>query len=123
MILTGRKIIAAAAIVAAAVFIIWLYGAFDPAVAGWFPRCLFKAATGLDCPGCGSQRALHALINGDPAAAWHANAGLVIALPLMAFVIAGRHVRRLRPVVDSQAFILTIFAATVAWWVGRNIFL
>lgn len=123
MIVSARNIIAAAAIVAAAVLIVWVYGAFDPAVAGWFPRCLFNAATGLDCPGCGSQRALHALVRGDIAAAWRANAAFVIAVPLIAFVIVGKRIPRLRPLVNSQAFILTIFAATLAWWVGRNIFL
>lgn len=36
---------------------------FDPATQGMFWRCPFNAITGLDCPGCGGQRALHALLH------------------------------------------------------------
>ena len=30
----------------------------------WGITCLFRAATGYSCPGCGAQRALHALLHG-----------------------------------------------------------
>ena len=47
--------------------------AFDPAVTWWFPSCPFRALTGWLCPFCGSLRALHALLQGDPRAAWALN--------------------------------------------------
>ena len=47
----------------------------------YFPKCLFHLLTGLECPGCGSQRALHSLLNGHIAAAFPYNALLVILLP------------------------------------------
>ncbi len=121
MTLTRRHIIAAVAIVAAAAVIVWIYGAFDPAASRWFPRCLFKAATGLDCPGCGSQRAIHALLCGDIGAAWHANAALILSLPLLIFIIIGRRSPSLRRIIDSPAFILAIFVALIAWWIARNL--
>ena len=31
----------------------------------WFmPKCPFKLITGLNCPGCGIQRAIHAMLHG-----------------------------------------------------------
>lgn len=109
----------------AAAVAIWIYGAFDPGVARWFPRCVIKELTGLDCPGCGSQRAIHALLTGHPGEAWRFNAALVISLPLMAFIIGARHMEgrwpRLARFVGSRGFILSIFALLVAWTVGRNV--
>lgn len=40
-----------------------LYFRLDPAQYP-FPRCPVHWLTGLHCPGCGTQRALHALLNG-----------------------------------------------------------
>jgi hypothetical protein len=57
----------------------------DPNAAGsLLPPCPLHALTGLYCPGCGSTRALHALLHGDLAGAWAMNPLLVVALPLLA---------------------------------------
>lgn len=36
----------------------------DPSRSGWLPECLFHKTTGFLCYGCGSTRALHALLHG-----------------------------------------------------------
>jgi uncharacterized protein DUF2752 len=46
-----------------------LVAVFDPATTWWFPSCPFFALTGWLCPLCGSLRAVHALLQGSPAAA------------------------------------------------------
>jgi len=46
------------------------------------PPCLFTAIFGVQCPGCGSLRALHALAQGDLTAALAFNAPFVYVLPL-----------------------------------------
>lgn len=38
---------------------------FPPETSGFYPQCLFKAATGWLCPGCGGTRALHSLATGE----------------------------------------------------------
>ena len=87
--------------------------------------CLFKAATGLDCPGCGTQRAFHALLHGDLAGAWGFNAAFVLSLPLIALLVALRLKPGISPlmvrITGSRPFILTVFFLFVAWTIMRNI--
>ena len=58
--------------------------AFDPAATWWFPSCPIHALTGWLCPFCGSLRAVHALLHGEPLVAAELNplttVGLVAAL-------------------------------------------
>ncbi|PNC23007.1 hypothetical protein CXU19_07875 [Akkermansia muciniphila] len=50
------------ALLAAACAVLLL--ADDPSRSGWLPECLFYKTTGYLCYGCGSTRALHALLHG-----------------------------------------------------------
>ena len=67
------------AVVAAFAFFFFV----DPSSSPVAPPCLFHALFGVTCPGCGSLRALHALLHGDVGRAWDLNrllvTGLVIA--------------------------------------------
>ena len=38
---------------------------FNPSTHGFYPVCMFHALTGLNCPGCGTTRALYALLHGN----------------------------------------------------------
>lgn len=58
---------------------------FDPSRSGFYPVCYFHRLTGWLCPGCGSLRALHQLLHGHLAAAFHLNPLLVLSLPLVAW--------------------------------------
>ena len=53
------------------------------------PVCLFRAMSGLPCPGCGLTRALSSLIQGDPAAAFSYHPFAFILLPL--FLVLAAH--------------------------------
>jgi len=68
--------------VACAVAMLFL---FDPANARVFPPCPFHAATGLHCPGCGSLRGLHRLLQGDVVGAIDSNVLMVMSLPFAAW--------------------------------------
>ena len=60
-----------------------LYFALDPARYP-FPRCPLLLLTGRYCPGCGSQRALHALLHGQLARAAGLNLLAVLCVPVLA---------------------------------------
>jgi hypothetical protein len=63
-----------------------VYFVFDPTRVSIFPPCLFHQLTGLDCPGCGAQRALHQLLHGHLIEAIRLNAMFVFSLPLFAWL-------------------------------------
>jgi hypothetical protein len=58
---------------------------FDPAQHSFYPICYLRAFTGLNCPGCGSMRAIHQLLHGHIAAAARLNLLLVLSLPFSAW--------------------------------------
>jgi hypothetical protein len=104
----------------------FIYFALDPASSAVFPRCGFLTLTGYKCPGCGSQRAVHALLNGDVAGAFGYNAMLFIAVPWVALCLFAETQRtrnprlyvRLHPPVLIWLFLVLV----LAWWLLRNIF-
>lgn len=102
-----------------------IYFAFDPSQGMLFPKCVFRTLTGWDCPGCGSQRAIHALLHGDLSAAWHYNAALLVAIPVLAVYLLGEIKRTAWPryyrAISRPLVIYAILAAIVAWWIGRNV--
>lgn len=59
---------------------------FDPSRVPIYPVCVFHQLTDLNCPGCGSLRAMHQLLHGHFAEAFQHNALLVISLPLLAWI-------------------------------------
>jgi hypothetical protein len=61
--------------------------AFDPGHYSFYPVCILHRTTGLFCPGCGSLRAVHQLLHGHLAAAFHFNALLVLSLPALAWFL------------------------------------
>lgn len=113
-------------VTAVIVGIIMVYFMMDPVTSRFAPKCFFHHLTGWQCPGCGSQRMLHALLHGDIAEAWNYNALLLCALPLLIPMLwleldARRH-PRLYMKVHSLPVIITISVIIIAWWILRNIF-
>ena len=73
-------------IVTIAVIALSLLYFFYPASQGSFhPDCIFNKLTGLFCPGCGSQRAISALLHGDILRAADFNIMLLLSLPLLGY--------------------------------------
>jgi len=58
----------------------------DPSHVPIYPTCAFHRVTGLNCPGCGTLRAMHQLLHGHILTALHFNAFVVLSLPLFAWV-------------------------------------
>jgi hypothetical protein len=63
--------------------IVALIYTYPPGATRWYPRCPFHYLTGLNCPGCGSLRALHALLHGRLTEALCCNPLLVACIPII----------------------------------------
>jgi hypothetical protein len=59
----------------------------DPALGAPFPACPFHAVTGLDCPVCGTGRALHRLLHGRLHEAFSLNALVFLAVPALVLML------------------------------------
>jgi hypothetical protein len=99
---------------------------FDPATSGVFPPCPLRYLTGWYCPGCGSLRAIHQLLQGNLSAAWALNPLTVVLLPFLAygmasyafFQIRGQHLPRVfLPAVSIRA----LCAVIILFGIARNI--
>lgn len=114
-------------IIIAGAALLCLYALVDPATAWWMPKCPLYFLTGLQCPGCGSQRAIHALLHGDLSAAMGHNALLVVMLPLLSVGAFAELTRKRHPglyrKVCHPAAVYGVVAAVAVWAVARNIFL
>ena len=106
-------------------FGIVLYFLVDPGESAMMPKCLFKVLTGLDCAGCGSQRALYALLHGNLAEAWRMNALLVAFLPVLGWMLWLETVRKTRSKLYAAFYrpwvIWTFGGVVIAWFVARNV--
>ncbi len=108
----------------AAIGLVLVYYRVDPAQAAWVPHCPFHLLTGLNCPACGSQRALHAALHGHFAEAIRFNLFLIISLPYLAILIAnirtGQRWKFLRAAA-SPSVVRGYLVLVVGWWIVRNI--
>lgn len=110
----------ATALAAVAVLCVYYY-LVDPSDGGT-PRCMLRLLTGYDCPGCGSQRALHALLHGRIAQAWSFNPAIFFAVPLAALYAAIDHLPPfLARILRAPLFILSVAALIALWWIARNL--
>lgn len=117
----------AVAIVMLLIVLASVYYFFDPSEVGWMPRCLWKVLTDTDCPGCGSQRMVHALMHGDIIAAWHANAYALCMIPVIIFLFWLEFSRERHPGlytrVHRTSVIMSLAFSVLGWWILRNLYI
>ncbi len=104
----------------------YLYFHFDPIHNILFPKCPLYATTGIYCPGCGSQRATHALLHMDIPGVFSSN---LLFLPAIILVIwhyftqifnyfFGTH---LQSILDKSKAPWVIFIIVLLFFILRNI--
>jgi hypothetical protein len=104
-----------------------VYFAFNPA-GGYFPPCLFYRLTGFQCPGCGTQRALHCLLHLNIGQAFCYNPLLIPALLLISLLLylnyfGGRQrFPKLYRILSGTRFIFSVFLVIMLYWALRNLF-
>jgi len=107
--------------VVAAVAVLFLC---DPAHVAIYPVCLFHRLTGLNCPGCGSLRAIHQLLHGNVFEALRFNALLVLSLPLFAWIgfrMLRQQIRRTEGPVVKPRWLWAYGAAWVLFGIIREL--
>lgn len=102
-----------------------LYYFVDPGSSLIAPKCVVKALTGYDCPSCGGQRALHALLHGRVGEAFLFNPFLVVAVPYLLLLVYAQFAKtplseRVRRVTHHPVTIWSYVVLFFVWWVVRN---
>ena len=99
----------------------FIYHFIDPAHSPYAPKCPFWLMTGYQCPGCGSQRAIHAFLNGH---LWEGIQYNYLLLPSLAYllllVLAPKDGKMIRILTSSTACWI-LFTVYMVWWVIRNL--
>lgn len=99
---------------------------FPPGQYGFYPKCPVYEMFHVECPGCGTMRALAALLRGHVAEAFRLNALTVSMLPLTigyAGVCYRRYLRRetFRWPQVSAAGVYAVLAVALGFAVFRNL--
>ena len=104
-----------------------VYALVDPTSSALFPKCPMKLLTGYQCPSCGVQRALHALMNGHLLQALAYNWWFILAIPFFLLVLLSTLFQarpvwtRIGSIVKSKAALWCYIASYFIWWVLRNL--
>ncbi len=104
-----------------------VYYSFNPQHYNFFPECPFYKITGYNCPGCGSQRAVHSLLHGELLKAVHFNLLLVISVPFLITHFTYKVISIIKnkdikwPVVYYPATPKVVFILVIAFWILRNL--
>lgn len=106
-----------------------VYHLFNPEENNFYPKCIIYSLTGYKCPGCGTQRSLHYLLNGDIASAFKSNALIMAALPFIIYGVVisifknrNQKFKKLYRVSFSVPVIAVIVLITVLFTIFRNIY-
>lgn len=99
----------------------------DPLDHLWIPKCPTKLIFGIDCPGCGCQRAIHAFLHGDVIKAIKYNPFIVFALPYAIIAMGYKYIRnvtlrnKIGSIVESKFMVYTYIMVFSSWFILRNI--
>lgn len=104
-------------LVAAAALLCLVY----PRQNAWLPPCPFHALTGFDCPGCGSTRALRALLHGRWMEAIGFNALFIPGLLMLGIGYAQRFGGKARLLWQRINRPKIVLIAVIAFWILRNL--
>ena len=100
---------------------------YNPSQYVLMPKCPFKLLTGLNCPGCGIQRAVHSLLHGHFIDAVKYNLFLVYAGPYAIFVginqlvIPPKYSRKIAIYLEHKYLVNFYVITFFIWFVIRNI--
>lgn len=121
-----NKLLLAAGALLLGVVLFYFYS-HNPEEGGAFLPCPLRATTGLLCPGCGSQRAVHYLLHGAFTKAWHYNELLPLYAVYGGLLLLFSHSKGLqrrfpgmRRWLSSKPIVLSFLGVIALHFVWRN---
>jgi hypothetical protein len=103
-----------------------VYYFYNPGETSFFLPCPFKFLTGYDCPGCGSQRAIHQMLHGNVVAAFQLNPMLLLSIPLIIYGLGIKlwnyisEYKKTAWLFYYKPFIYGYFGLVTLFWILRN---
>ena len=125
--MVSNKLLKGALVVLGLGGVFFIYFRFNPSEHSFFLPCPLQYATGIHCPGCGSQRAIHQLLHGDIITAFWINPLLVLTLPILFYAFG---LKAYNFIFDTQHrvgffyskyFIYGYFSIAIIFWILRNL--
>jgi hypothetical protein len=104
----------------------FLYFTFDPINTLFFPKCPLFTSTGIYCPGCGSQRATHALLHFDLINVLKSNLLFLPIILLIMYHLGIRITNRIletnyRSILDNSKAPIVVLVIVLLYWLLRNL--
>lgn len=104
------------------------YSIFNPYKDDFLPKCAFHTLTGYQCPGCGSQRAIHNLLHLKIYQAIKENMLLILSIP---YLLIGAYFDIFKPktqksfklqkILFGLPAIWIVFFIIIIYWIVRNL--
>ncbi|GGH47928.1 hypothetical protein IA57_00215 [Mangrovimonas yunxiaonensis] len=103
-----------------------LYFLINPAEANIFPPCPFHTVTGLYCPGCGSQRAIHDILNGNLLQGFGHNylfllLFFVLGYEALTWIRAKCFNKTTYNLINTSKFTIAVLVVVLVFWCLRNL--
>jgi hypothetical protein len=107
------------------IILLLIYKIYNPLENDLFPKCIFYKYTGFLCPGCGSQRAIHCLLNFNILSAIKQNILVVLFIPYLTLSILTKLYPQFfttwKRKIESPLAIKIIIGIILGYWLIRNI--
>ena len=106
--------------------ILVLYIFWNPSNSSIFPKCPFYSITGIYCPGCGSQRAAHQILNGNIIEGVRHNylialLGLVLLYQAFIYLMNNILKKNIPNLLHNSKVTLGILIVIILFWILRNL--
>jgi hypothetical protein len=106
--------------------VLLLYFFWNPSNNNFFPKCPLYSLTGIYCPGCGSQRAMHQIIHGNIIEGLRHNylialLGIVLLYQALLFMVHKLYNKSFYNILHQSLTIKIILVLILVFWLLRNI--
>ena len=125
-----KRVLIGLAIIISLLAGVYLYSQYNPEENLLFPKCPVYIITGYECPGCGSQRALHNLFQGNILIAFAHNPLIMLFIPYFMLGVYIEYISdrnttltvRLRNIFYGKWAQLTLAIGIVFYTILRNVY-